>query len=366
MAPPAPSYDGRGLVNLVAEMERRLTGSAPLPGTGARARRLDLRGRHLRGRALRRRRHPPARHPAAGPFRDSLEGTLDAPFATTTTVSLASVATGLAPAAHGVLGHLLWLPGAGKVVNTLKWVTPWGEQVDYDTGGLLPSPNLWERLRSAGREPITVQPADFLDTPLTRALYRGCRFEPGWSDDEIVTATVELAAEPGRLILTYLPPVDFAAHVWGQGSPRYAEALASVARAWERLVARLPDHAVAVGTSDHGHVDYAEDDKILVRDHRFDSLRLAGDPRTVMAWGEPGLIEDMAGLTGAELLGPERFRPLYGPGPDHPELDARLPTAVLLAPPGKLVLPRGFDKRLVGYHGGLDPAEVEIPLLVGR
>jgi hypothetical protein len=30
-----------------------------------------------------------------------------------------------------------------------------------------------------------------------------------------------------------------------------------------------------------------------------------------------------------------------------------------------VVLPPGFDKRLLCYHGGFDAAEVEVPLLVG-
>jgi hypothetical protein len=46
-------------------------------------------------------------------------------------------------------------------------------------------------------------------------------------------------------------------------------------------------------------------------------------------------------------------------------LGPRLPTAVLAAPEGKVILPKGFDKRLVGYHGGLAYQEVEVPLLVG-
>jgi hypothetical protein len=37
---------------------------------------------------------------------------------------------------------------------------------------------------------------------------------------------------------------------------------------------------------------------------------------------------------------------------------------VLLARPGTVILPPGFDRRLVGYHGGLTEEEVAIPLLV--
>ena len=47
-------------------------------------------------------------------------------------------------------------------------------------------------------------------------------------DDATVDATLQLAAEPGRLVFTYLPHVDFAAHVYGQASDEYGEALSTV------------------------------------------------------------------------------------------------------------------------------------------
>jgi hypothetical protein len=55
---------------------------------------------------------------------------------------------------------------------------------------------------------------------------------------------------------------------------------------------------------------------------------------------------------------------LVGPDPTETAL-GHLGETVLLAPPGKAVIPKGFDKRLRCYHGGLTPEEVEIPLLVG-
>jgi len=36
-----------------------------------------------------------------------------------------------------------------------------------------------------------------------------------------------------------------------------------------------------------------------------------------------------------------------------------------MAPPGKVLLPPGFDKRLRSYHGGRARDELEIPLLIG-
>jgi hypothetical protein len=69
----------------------------------------------------------------------------------------------------------------------------------------------------------------------------------------------------------------------------------------------------------------------------------------------------LAEQTGAETVDPLA---LLGPNPG-PEARARSGKAMLLAPPGKVLLPPGFDKRLHAYHGGLAAGEIEIPLLVG-
>lgn len=358
-----PDFTGGSLLNLVAELEGRLTGGAPHPGLAPPLASTLPEGDSYvlvlfdgLGSAQ-------LEDPAAARLAESCRGVLHAPFPTTTTNSLATIATGLPPAGHGLIGHLLWLPEVDEVVNVLKWVTPFGVTVDYDTSRMLPAPNLWERLRKAGREPVTVQPAAFEGSPLSRLLYRGARFEPAWDTDDLIAATVELAAAPGRLVFTYLPHVDVAAHLFGQESVEYRDAVALAAAVWDQIERRMPPGAVLVGTADHGHLDYAEADKVLVRHARFEGLRFFGDPRSLYVRGDLAAVEELAAECGAEMWAPDRL-PL-GPGRQHPELEARLPHLALLAPPGKVLLPRGFDRRLVGYHGGLQKEEVEVPLLVG-
>jgi hypothetical protein len=359
-----PSYDGGGLVNLVAEIEQRLTGQSISPGlTPDLASALpqaetyvlaffDGLGHHALGL------------PAASSLRASSAGKLHASFPTTTSVGLATVATGLAATGHGIVGHLMWMPAVGAVVNTLKWVTPAGTHVEYPTETMLPAPNLWERLARAGVEPVTVQPADFAGSPLSRCLYRGCRFEPAWSPQEAVEATLALARRPRRLILVYLPHVDYAAHVHGSHSPEHAAALSLVDDCWSRLASRLPPAAALIGTADHGLIDYPEETKTLIRDPAFDTLTFSGDPRSLLVSGQHSLIERLGEAVGCRPLPIEEAADLWGPGPEHPDLRARLPDALLLAPAGRLLLPKGFDRRLTGYHGGLEPEEVEVPFLV--
>lgn len=300
-------------------------------------------------------------HPIGKSLSPAIAGTLQAPFPTTTSVSLATVATALPPSRHGQVAHLTWFEDVGEVVNTLKWVTIHGEPVSYAYDDLLPRPNLWERLRAAGVEPITVQPGDFSASPLSRVLYRGARFEPAWDVGDLIEATITLAATPGRFIFTYFPSVDVAGHVFGLGSDEFSDAMRLAVATWEGIAAGLPSGVALLGTADHGLLEFTEEQKHLVREPRYEELRFAGDPRGVHLWGDPALMHALAEQTGSRLVDPAA---LIGPDPTPAAL-SRIGEQLLLPPDDLVVLPRGFDKRLRCYHGGLSPAEVEVPLLVG-
>lgn len=355
-----PSYDGAGLVNLVAELEGRLTGETPHVGLQTDLAALipdadtyvfvlfdGLGVAQLAG-------------PHAEPFARSMRGTLQAPFPTTTSVSLATIATGLPPAQHGLVSHLMWMESLGVVVNSLKWLKVTGEPVGYDYPSVLPRSNLWERLRSKGVEPVTVQPANFSGSPLSRLLYRGARFEGAWDVDDLVTATTQLAGSSKRLIFTYVPHVDYAGHVFGLASEEFIEAMRTAVGVWDGLAASLPPEVALIATADHGLLEFTEDQKLLIRDKRFGSLRFAGDTRGVQLWGDWDLMVELADMSGGALVDPG---PLLGPNPTEVAM-SRLGDKVLLPPDDVAVIPKGFDKRLRCYHGGLSSDEVEIPLLV--
>jgi hypothetical protein len=361
--PTPPDYAGGSLVNLVAELEQRLRGSSESPGLASpMAAVLPAASSYVLvvfdglGTSQ-------LDHHAASNLRDHLIGSVDAPFPTTTTVSLASIASGRPPSQHGLLGYQLWIPEVSEVVNTIKWTSLWGDPIGYDTTHLLEPPNLWERLAAAGIEPITVQPGNFATSPLSRALYRGCRFEAIYSTQEWVSAVVDLASLPGRLIFAYLPHVDFAAHVHGQASPEYDEALATADRSWADLVRRLPQNAAAIGTADHGHVDFPPERRFSIPRRDQEGRILYGDSRVMFVrGGDASLAADLP----ATWVPLGDMRSWWGPGPVHPAFEGRAPDGVLVADEGWVLLHRRSDKRLIGNHGGLTEAERLVPVLVNR
>lgn len=354
-----PALPGRGLANLAAEIEDRLTGKAAFDGL-ARPETLPDAATYVvvlfDGLGVAQLEHPNAERLAA----DHAD-TLHAPFPTTTSVSLATMASALPPSRHGMVAHLMWMPELNRVINSLKWVDLTGAPVEHAFAEVLPRPNLWERLRAGRIEPVTVQFDGFAGSPLSRLLYRGARFEGVWDLPEMAKATAELAAVPGRLVFTYFPAVDFAGHVDGLQSDEFAAAMAQAAWLWDRIAADLPPGAALIGTADHGLAGFGEDQKMLIDRDDYPLLRFAGDSRGVQLWGDPAEMDRLASETGGVLADPAT---LIGPDPTDAAL-ARLGERVLLPPDDLAVIPSGFDKRLVCYHGGLSRAEVEIPLLVG-
>ena len=358
-----PDYSGGSLLNLVAEIEHRLTGDAQAPRLHEPLGKLigdadtyvlflaDGLGAGQLG------------HPAAAPLAAAAVGEIDAPFPTTTTVSWATIATGLSPRQHGLIGYQLYLPETKGVVYTIKWTRGWGEDVAVDHKSFLPSPNLWERLSAAGVEPITVQPGNFGGTKLSTVLYRGCRFEPAYSADEMVDATVQLAAAPRRFIVTYVPHIDVAAHVYGQDSAEYADALQFVGQVWEQLALRLPEGVVMIGTADHGHIDYPKSTIATIERSDEKGRVFYGDSRAMFVKGDG---QRLAEYLPASWLPFEEFADWWGPGPAHPKFAERAPDGVLMADPGRILMHKHSDDRMIGHHGGLEQAERVIPLLVSQ
>ncbi len=358
-----PSYTGNNLVNLVAELERRLTGHSPTRGLQP-----DLAGLI-----------PPARnylllifdglgagqlsHPRAEKMRASHRSNLEAPFPTTTTVGLSSISTGLTPLQHGVIGYRQWLPDLGKVVNLLRWTDLGGQVVDYHTASFLPAPNLWERLSARGARGVIVQPAEFFATPLTRMLYRGAEIR-GYSAATEVDPAFLFHRSKRTLAMVYHNAIDVAAHEQGQAAPEFGQAMAGADQLWTRLAARLPPETVMVGTADHGHRDIREDDKHKLGRGETKGMRWWGDSRSLMLSGPPERIEALAARTGAEMVRGRQLRRWLGRGQPHTHLESRLPDALLLAAAGTGIFPKGMDTKKIGHHGGLTRAEVEIPLLV--
>jgi hypothetical protein len=299
--------------------------------------------------------------------------TLTAGFPSTTPTSLASLGTGAAPGAHGVLGFTVRVPGTDGVLNHIDW---WG---DPDPLQWQPLHTLFDWATMAGVEVTVVSRPEFATSGLTLAAYRGGRYRGATGVDEIAEAMLAALnqAAPPALVYGYHADLDRVGHRRGVDSPAWRAVAADVDRLLTRLVEGLPAGSALLVTADHGQLD-------VPADYRFDldadpwlraGVRIvAGEPRVRYLHTEPGATGDVL-ATWRAVLGDaawvvERAEAVaagwFGPIPEAHL--ARVGDVVVACHDRYAVVatctPPLLESRLVAYHGSYTAVEMEVPLLV--
>lgn len=294
-------------------------------------------------------------------------------FPSTTPTSLVSLGTGALPGEHGVLGFTVNVPGTERVLTHIFWAA------DPPPDTWQPVPTWFERLRGAGVSARAVLPEMFIGSGLTEAAYRGAEFRPTAKGEHYAArVAAELAAAPG-LVYGYTAALDHAAHVSGIGSPHWHTAAAKVDALLRHLLDHLPDDAALVVTADHGGLNVPDQARIdLDADPRLGTgIRVvAGEPRVRYLHTEPGATADVLAawtelLAGKALVQTREQAVAAGVfGPVREQHLARIGDVVVTCSGDTAILATEHEPpqtaQLVGFHGGLTPAEVDIPLILLR
>lgn len=319
-----------------------------------------------------------ARHPGKAPYLTSLltagagrsARVLSAGFPSTTSVSMASVGTGLPPGQHGMVGYTTLVPDSGELFNALRWDQP------VDPLHWQPHPTVYQRAAEAGLHTASVGRTRFADSGLTQATQRGAAY----LGSDLVVGQVALAAEACRqapaLVFVYHDELDFTGHQHGCESRQWRDALVQADRLAERLAAALPSGTAFYVTADHGMVDVLWRDSIDVDDIpelRDGVVLIGGEPRARHVYTRPGAAAEVAAawrqwLTGRALV-LERERAIaegwFGPVVTA-AARARIGDVVAMARGRGAILARRTEPRassMVGMHGSMTDAERLVPLL---
>jgi hypothetical protein len=284
----------------------------------------------------------------------------------TTAAALTSLATGMAPAQHGIVGFRMRIDDT--VLNVLRWQVPYGRRA--------PDPfNVQRHTAFLGRPVPVVTKKEFRRTGFTEAHLRGSRFY-GWS-----TATVliehcrRLVGHDERFVYAYYPGVDTVAHEFGLHDDYFVNELAYADRLVGRLLDALPEHATLVVTADHGQVHVGDGwlalhplkdmYRFCAGEGRFRYLYAAKGAAPALAEAARDEFGDQAWVFTRDQLLDEGW---LGPGPVIASIRRRVGD-VILAPHAPVAfvdpdLPN--EANLVGAHGSLTPDEMHVPFLAAR
>ncbi|HEY2301353.1 MAG TPA: alkaline phosphatase family protein [Acidimicrobiales bacterium] len=209
---------------------------------------------------------------------------------TTTATALTSIALGVDPAAHGVVGYRVRVagPSGDEVLNVLRWRTSSG-----DARPFVPPTEFQPTPAFGGRSIPVVTRSEFLSSGFTAAHLGGSR-HIGWMLPSAMVVEVARLVESGEpFVYAYYDGIDKIAHGHGFG-PFYDAELRAADRLVGDLVARLPPGAVLVVTADHGQVEVGRALRILAPELMADTVMVSGEGRFRWLHAAPGRVDALA------------------------------------------------------------------------
>ena len=281
----------------------------------------------------------------------------------TTSTALTSIASGMAPGEHGVIGYRMSIDG--NVLNVLRWSTP-----DGDARRSLPADGFQLYEPFGGERPPVVTRAEFASSGFTDAHLGGARFVGYRTLGTLVTEVDRLVRSGEPFVYAYYEGIDKVAHEYGLGA-HYDTELKWVDHLVSELLSTLPEGTCVAVTADHGQVEVG--DRLVeldpgIRDHL--SMQ-SGEGRFRWLHARPGrsrqLLEaaqahaDTGWVVSRDQTIDEGW---FGPRVTD-AVRARLGDVALVArAPIAYVDPLDSGPyKLIGRHGSLTSAEMLVPFI---
>jgi Type I phosphodiesterase / nucleotide pyrophosphatase len=285
----------------------------------------------------------------------------------TTATALTSLVTGLAPAAHGILGYRLNVDGG--VFNVLAW-----RLEGVDARRTLPASAFQPHPSFPGSPvgpPPVVSRVEYSSTGFTAAHLGDARLH-GWSTPSGLPVEVARQLATGApFVYAYYDGLDRVAHSRGLGAFYDAE-LRMVDRLVADVLEELPNGAALVVTADHGQVEVGGAVEVLGTDIMEGVALMSGEGRFRWLHARPGATADVQAAC-SETFGhlawiatkEQVLAEGWLGGEPIPSVAERIGDVVLapFAPTAFIDPADTGEQRLVARHGSLTSAEMVVPLL---
>jgi hypothetical protein len=283
---------------------------------------------------------------------------------TTTATALTSIATGLTPGEHGVIGYRMVL--GGDIMNVLRWTV--GEQAVRRSH---PPRDVQPYEPFLGWPVPVVSPAELQNSAFSEAHLRGSK-PTGWRAASSISVEAAAQLEAGeRFVYCYYGGIDKIAHERGFG-PYYDAELGFADQIVASIVAALPADTALLVTADHGQVDVGSNVIVPSADLLAGVSFQSGEGRFRWLHASSGAVASIVETATAEIghvgfvVTKDQMLDEHWFGPSvTPAIRSRLGDVALVAyEPVSFHDPADSGPfELVCCHGALTSAEVNVPLL---
>jgi predicted AlkP superfamily pyrophosphatase or phosphodiesterase len=321
-------------------------------------------------------------------------------FPSTTAAHITSLHTSQEVGQHGVYEWFYYEPSVDVMIAPLLFSRAGDLQRDTlkplyaQPTRLYPTKTLFHDLLRLGVEAHIFQHREYTPSTYSDAIYRGAKARPYRTLPETlvnVGLRLEKQQKP-TYIVCYFDRVDGLSHEYGPGSPQVEAEIIILLHTLEKIF--LPSLLKGRGrtlfllTADHGQTETDPATTVFLNQaanlkgiERFlktnragELLVPAGSCRDMFLYINDGLLDEAQAFLARGLEGKAdvvRVQTLieqgyFGAQPVSDTFKSRVADLVILPYPGESVWwyeKDRFEQRYYGHHGGLTPAEMEIPLI---
>ena len=312
-------------------------------------------------------------------LRQHLHKELQTVFPSTTSAVFTSLATASWPNRHSIIGWDMYLEEIDAVATIIRFERRHdGKPLDrlgVREEQAYPAASL---VAAMPGDLVSIVPEGIANTPYSdywvghKATYVAYEKFSGGIDAAISSA---LASRERSITYLYTVDVDYAAHEYGSNAQQTMDALERVDKAIERLAMHLPPSARLLLTADHGHLD-GPTHEILPTHPLVEHLLHEpwGDAREMHfavipgrdevfetdfreKYGEYAFLLTVDEVESLELLGPGRIEDVT-----RRRLGSHM--AISRGPDAFSYRTKSDSMKFIGYHSGLTPDEMLVPLIV--
>jgi hypothetical protein len=320
-------------------------------------------------------------------------------FPSTTTAHITCLNTGLPPGQSGLFEWQFYEPALDSMIEPLTFAFAGDKlpetlrKAGVDPALIFPVPTYVQSLMDAGVQPAVYQPLEYLRTSYTTWMLHGTQPQGYRTVPEGLVKLRQELAQPGppRYFFFYTSSVDMIGHYDGPSSPQFEAEVETVLfmlhRALLEPLRKSAQNTLLIFTADHGMVEtdprttiylntdpaFAGIERLLQRDRTGKLLSPGGSARDVFLYINDGLVEEAQAFLAERLVGKAEVvttrslveQGYFGPPPFAPKFLARVGDLVVLPYAGESVWwyeKDRFEQKFYGHHGGVTPAEMEIPV----
>ncbi|MBL3700382.1 alkaline phosphatase family protein [Leucobacter luti] len=291
----------------------------------------------------------------------------------TTGAALTTITTGRLPGAHGLIGYRIRHPELGLVTTLSEW-----DGIPDRRSWQLADP-LFANAAALGARPVVIGRPAHASGGLTEAILTGADYLPGQRiEDRFALGSQALRRGEPTVMYLYVDELDRAAHEFGVESAEWVRRLEQLDAALADFLRTLPGDTGVVVTADHGIVDVAPQQQVLL-DSDPELLAgvgmVGGEPRFRSLYLEPGIDpaevqRRWAAAEGDRAWVSTRDEAIASGvfGPVAPGVAERLGD-VLIAARKRVAYTLSTDDpgvhAMVGQHGSFSDEERGVPLALG-